>query len=60
MGNECVSCWALRTRIEKCPGLAQEMLDAMRPGFSGGGVASNEARSCQETALIDSGGENEK
>jgi len=26
IGEECVSCWALRTRIEKHPAIAQKMI----------------------------------
>jgi len=55
MGDECVSCWALRTRIEKQPEIAQAMLISHFQGVLNTDVGSN-LRSCQETDIVESGG----
>jgi len=53
--SDCYECRNLFRLIEKQPAIAQAMLISNFQGVFNTEI-SNEARSCQETALVDSGG----
>lgn len=51
MGDECVSCWALRERVQKHPEIAMRMIRKLFGPYEQGEAFARE-RSCQETSEI--------